>query len=451
MKKEKLMKIQERLVFLLIFLFLLPIGVIAQQKMITGQVVDEQGEAVIGASVMVKGAKTGTITDLDGNFSVQGKAGQTLSISYVGYTPLDVKITKLQNNRFVLKENTEVLDEVVVVGMDTQKRNTITAAVSVVKGDDIVNRPITDLTSALQGNVAGLNFASDAMGGAKGGELGTDIKFNIRGVGSINGGEPYVLVDGIERDLDLVDVEDIASFSILKDASASAVYGVRGANGVILITTKKGAEGKPVINARVEAGFTQPTKMPEFVNSAQWAELYNEMKGYEYYTPEQIGYFQNGTDPDLYPDVDWMHELYKNMASNQRVNLNVSGGGDICKYFVSGSLYNEGSIFRNAGQRYDYDTSLRYNKYSFRANMDFNVTKSTVLNVNLANIYEKFYGPGVEKDKIWSRAFEASPGVYPKEYSDGTLSYPSMQGGEIPDIANNFGIPHSHLSESIRI
>ena len=294
MKKEKLMKIQERLVFLLIFLFLLPIGVIAQQKMITGQVVDEQGEAVIGASVMVKGAKTGTITDLDGNFSVQGKAGQTLSISYVGYTPLDVKITKLQNNRFVLKENTEVLDEVVVVGMDTQKRNTITAAVSVVKGDDIVNRPITDLTSALQGNVAGLNFASDAMGGAKGGELGTDIKFNIRGVGSINGGEPYVLVDGIERDLDLVDVEDIASFSILKDASASAVYGVRGANGVILITTKKGAEGKPVINARVEAGFTQPTKMPEFVNSAQWAELYNEMKGYEYYTPEQIGYFQNG-------------------------------------------------------------------------------------------------------------------------------------------------------------
>ena len=134
------------------------------KRNISGRVVDEKGEPIIGASVMVKGAKTGTITDLDGNFSVQGKAGQTLSISYVGYTPLDVKITKLQNNRFVLKENTEVLDEVVVVGMDTQKRNTITAAVSVVKGDDIVNRPITDLTSALQGNVAGLNFASDAMG-----------------------------------------------------------------------------------------------------------------------------------------------------------------------------------------------------------------------------------------------------------------------------------------------
>lgn len=188
--------------------------------------------------------KTGTITDLDGNFSVQGKAGQTLSISYVGYTPLDVKITKLQNNRFVLKENTEVLDEVVVVGMDTQKRNTITAAVSVVKGDDIVNRPITDLTSALQGNVAGLNFASDAMGGAKGGELGTDIKFNIRGVGSINGGEPYVLVDGIEQSMQNVNPADVASISVLKDASAAAIYGARAAYGVVLVTTKSGNSEK---------------------------------------------------------------------------------------------------------------------------------------------------------------------------------------------------------------
>ena len=210
----------------------------ANKRNISGRVVDEKGEPIIGASVMVKGAKTGTITDLDGNFSVQGKAGQTLSISYVGYTPLDVKITKLQNNRFVLKENTEVLDEVVVVGMDTQKRNTITAAVSVVKGDDIVNRPITDLTSALQGNVAGLNFASDAMGGAKGGELGTDIKFNIRGVGSINGGEPYVLVDGIEQSMQNVNPADVASISVLKDASAAAIYGARAAYGVVLVTTK---------------------------------------------------------------------------------------------------------------------------------------------------------------------------------------------------------------------
>ncbi len=295
-----------------------------------------------------------------------------------------------------LKFDTEKIDEVVVVGYGHQKKASVIGSISTIDMAG-VKVPGSSISSVLAGQLAGVVAMNRT--GEPGKASAAD--FYIRGVSSFTGGNtPLVLVDGIERDLDLVDVEDIASFSILKDASASAVYGVRGANGVILITTKKGAEGKPVINARVEAGFTQPTKMPEFVNSAQWAELYNEMKGYEYYTPEQIGYFQNGTDPDLYPDVDWMHELYKNMASNQRVNLNVSGGGDICKYFVSGSLYNEGSIFRNAGQRYDYDTSLRYNKYSFRANMDFNVTKSTVLNVNLANIYEKFYGPGVEKDKI---------------------------------------------------
>ena len=211
------------------------------------------------------------------NFSVQGKAGQTLSISYVGYTPLDVKITKLQNNRFVLKENTEVLDEVVVVGMDTQKRNTITAAVSVVKGDDIVNRPITDLTSALQGNVAGLNFASDAMGGAKGGELGTDIKFNIRGVGSINGGEPYVLVDGIEQSMQNVNPADVASISVLKDVSAAAIYGARAAYGVVLVTTKSGNSEKAKVSYSGTVGFSSPIRTPQMMNSLEFAYYNNAL------------------------------------------------------------------------------------------------------------------------------------------------------------------------------
>lgn len=403
-----------------------------KKRTITGTVISEgDNMPIIGANVWLKNSSTGAITDLDGKYSItidNSVVGGVLVFSYIGMSTQEVAIGNQNVINVTLKFDTEKIDEVVVVGYGHQKKASVIGSISTIDMAG-VKVPGSSISSVLAGQLAGVVAMNRT--GEPGKASAAD--FYIRGVSSFTGGNtPLVLVDGIERDLDLVDVEDIASFSILKDASASAVYGVRGANGVILITTKKGAEGKPVINARVEAGFTQPTKMPEFVNSAQWAELYNEMKGYEYYTPEQIGYFQNGTDPDLYPDVDWMHELYKNMASNQRVNLNVSGGGDICKYFVSGSLYNEGSIFRNAGQRYDYDTSLRYNKYSFRANMDFNVTKSTVLNVNLANIYEKFYGPGVEKDKIWSRAFEASPGVYPKEYSDGTLSYPSMQGGENP-------------------
>lgn len=408
MKKEKLMKIQERLVFLLIFLFLLPIGVIAQQKMITGQVVDEQGEAVIGASVMVKGAKTGTITDLDGNFSVQGKAGQTLSISYVGYTPLDVKITKLQNNRFVLKENTEVLDEVVVVGMDTQKRNTITAAVSVVKGDDIVNRPITDLTSALQGNVAGLNFASDAMGGAKGGELGTDIKFNIRGVGSINGGEPYVLVDGIEQSMQNVNPADVASISVLKDASAAAIYGARAAYGVVLVTTKSGNSEKAKVSYSGTVGFSSPIRTPQMMNSLEFAYYNNalydagasasginrisdsvieKIKGFMQnpYSEEFPGIDVSSNGEDWasayyaqYGNTDWFKYYYKDKSIRHSHNLSVQGGSQKINYYIGmGYVYQEGFLdhVKDDLSKYNLNTKIQAKPTDWlRFNLNNNIT-----------------------------------------------------------------------------
>ena len=175
MEKKKFVRKQERFVLFLMLLLLFPLGALAQQKLIKGQVVDEMGEPIIGATVMVKGVTGGTITDIDGNFSIQGKVGSTLSVTYVGYAPLQVKVTKQEGNRLVMKEDAKVLDEVVVVGMDTQKRNTITAAVATLKDDAIVNRPVTDVTSALQGNIAGLNFASDAVGGGVGGEIGADI------------------------------------------------------------------------------------------------------------------------------------------------------------------------------------------------------------------------------------------------------------------------------------
>ena len=186
MEKKKFMRVQKFLILFLILLLSFPLSALAQQQMIKGQVVYDKGETIIGATVMVKGSKDGTLTDIDGNFSVKGKVGNTLVISYVGFTPLEIKVTKAEGNRFTLKEDTKVLDEVVVVGMDKQKRSTITAAVATVGSDAIVNRPVTDLTSALQGNVAGLNFSSDAVANGVGGETGAEIKFNIRGIGSIN-------------------------------------------------------------------------------------------------------------------------------------------------------------------------------------------------------------------------------------------------------------------------
>ena len=188
---------------------------------------------------------------------------------------MEVKITKLTGNVYTLKEDSELLEEVVVVGMDKQKRNTITAAVATVKSEAITSRPVTDLTSALQGNVAGLNFASDAAADGVGGETGAEIKFNIRGVGSINGGEPYVLVDGIEQSMQNVNPADIESISVLKDASAAAVYGARAAYGVVLVTTKSGKQEKARVTYRGSVGFSSPINMPQMMSSLEWARYSN--------------------------------------------------------------------------------------------------------------------------------------------------------------------------------
>ena len=272
----KKMQIRMQLVCLFSMLLLFfPVELFAQQGTITGKVVDERGESVIGATVMVKGSTDGTITDLDGNFKINGKVGTTITVSYVGYAPLEVKITKLTGNRFVMKEDSKTLDEVVVVGMGTQKRNTITAAVATVNADAIATRPVTDVTSALQGNVAGLNFASDASESGTGGEVGGEIKFNIRGIGSINGGEPYVLVDGVEQSLQNVNPADIESISVLKDASAAAVYGARAAYGVVLVTTKSGKQDKARVTYRGSVGMSAPINMPEMMNSVEFANYKN--------------------------------------------------------------------------------------------------------------------------------------------------------------------------------
>ena len=291
--------------------------------------------------------------------------------------------------------------------------------------------PGSSISNVLAGQLSGV--VAVTRSGEPGKNSAAD--FYIRGVSSFKGtSTPLVLVDGIERDLDLVDTDDIASFSILKDASASAVYGVRGANGVILITTKKGKEGKPSINVRTEFGFTSPTKRPEMVNSAEWAELYNEAFQTQYYSPEDIRRYRENSDPDLFPNVNWFDTLFDDMAESERVNLNISGGGDIVRYYVAGSFYNENSIYKNAGNIYGYNSSLRYNKFNFRANIDLNVTPSTVLNLNLANIYEKSFGPGYGDDdkSIWSYTFMTSPNAFPSEYSDGVISGPSTDSGANP-------------------
>lgn len=424
MERKKFMRTQKRIVLLLMLLLSFPLGALAQQKMIKGQVVDDRGEPAIGATVMVKGTSAGTITDIDGNFSIEGKVGSTLSISYVGFATLEVKITKLEGNKFMIKEDSKALDEVVVVGMDTQKRNTITAAVATIKEDVIVNRPVTDLTSALQGNIAGLNFASDAGTGV-GGELGADIKFSIRGVGSINGGEPYVLVDGVEQSMQNVNPADIASVSVLKDASASAVYGARAAYGVVLVTTKSGKKEKASVTYRGTVGFSTPINMPQTMNGLDFAYYNNalfdngaaasgvsrisdatieKIKGFMQnpYSAEFPGIDMNTTGDDWaasyynqYANTDWFAYYFKDQSIRHSHNLSVQGGSDKVNYYIGmGYTYQEG--FMNKVQ----DDLSKYNlntKLQFKANdwLKFNLNNNITLQMikrplpNQAIVYNK--------------------------------------------------------------
>lgn len=396
---------------------------------IKGSVLDENNQPVIGASVYLRNSTTGVITDADGKYSITvDEIGGVLEFSYIGYKKQVVALTGQKQIDIVLQPDTEVLDEVVVVGYGSQKKESVVGAISTLDVNKLTI-PNSTISSALAGQLSGIVAMNRS--GEPGKSSAAD--FYIRGVTSFKGtSNPLVLVDGVERELDLVDPEDIASFSILKDASASAVYGVRGANGVILITTKKGSIGKPQVNVRTEFGFTQPTKRPSMLGSAEWAELYNEAYGQEFYSPEDIEKYRTHADLDLYPDVDWFDTLFDDMATNQRVNLNISGGSDIVKYYVAGSFYNEGSIYKNAGNIYGYNSSIRYNKFNFRANVDLNLTKSTVVSLNMANIYEKMFAPGASSGNIWSYAFMTSPNAFPAQYSDGTLSGPSSDSGNNP-------------------
>lgn len=406
-----------------------------QQKkvsVVTGTVVDVTGEPLIGVNIWLKNSSVGAVTDIDGKYSIKiDGVGGVLTFSYMGMKSVDVAISNQSTINVTMTTDDEVLDEVVVVGYGRQKKESVVGAISTV---DVSNLkvPGSSISNVLAGQLAGV--VAMTRSGEPGKNSAAD--FYIRGVSSFKGtSTPLVLVDGIERDLDLVDTDDISSFSILKDASASAVYGVRGANGVILITTKKGNVGKPSINVRAEAGITSPTKMPKMINSAQWADLYNDIQP-GYYTEDVINKYRTGEDPDLYPNVNWIDEMYNDLASNQRVNLSITGGTDIVKYYISGSFYNESSIFKSADNLYDYNSSVHYDKFNFRANVDLAVTKSTTLNLNLANIYEKRFAPGDGDDnnnnRIWGYTFETSPNAFPIEYSDGTIAAPSTDSGYNP-------------------
>lgn len=387
---------------------------------VTGKITDETHEGVPGALVKVKNGAKGVMTDVDGTYSIEVPYDSELEVSFIGMTPKTFRAN--QNVVDVeLRPQSEELGEVTVVAYGKQKKESIVGAISTIDAATL-RIPVANLSSAIAGKIAGAVVMQRTA------EPGAGADFWIRGISSFGANNrPLVLVDGVERSMDLVDPEDIQSFSILKDATATALYGVRGANGIVLITTKRGTESKPKVSAKVEYGFTNPVKLPKLANAEQWLKFYNDItldaSGSLAVQPTEMAKYINNVDPDLYPNVDWMKTIFKDRASTTRVNLNVTGGTQNVRYYVGGSFYTESSIF-NIADNDRYDAQMRYTKFNFRANVDINVTRTTELGISLANLYATKNRPGYPLADIYTWTILTTPVSTPTIYSDGTPAFP---------------------------
>ncbi|MBR2103235.1 MAG: TonB-dependent receptor [Prevotella sp.] len=355
---------------------------VLQSDVISGTVVDETGETVIGATVIVVGgnASQGTVTDFDGNFQIKCKAGQKLQISYVGYQT-EVVVAK-NGMRVVLKSDAVSLQGVEVVAYGVQKKVTVTGALSSVKSEDLVRTPVSSVNNVLAGQLSGVTTVQYS------GEPGSDAaSIFVRGQATWVDSSPLIQVDGVEREMWDIDPNEIESITVLKDASATAVFGVRGANGVVLITTKRGAEGKAKISVNTSFSALTPTKMVEQVTSSEYARFYNQMLANDgreaAFTDAVISMFDNGTDPIRFPSMKWDEYIMKDVTLQTQHNVNISGGNNRVKYFISAGMFTQDGIFKEFGDR-DFHYDYRYQRFNYRSNLDINVTKNTLLSFNIA-------------------------------------------------------------------
>ena len=397
-----------------------------KKRTVTGTVVDaENGDPVIGATVVVKGQKDGVITDLDGNFTIaiSGSKAQ-LEFSYIGYRKKTVDVGDLGVINVKMESDNQLLSEVVVVGAGTQKKVSVTGSITSVKGLEL-KAPSSSLTTSFAGKLAGVISMTST------GEPGAASEFYIRGVSTFGGrATPLILLDDVEistADLNNIPAETIESFSILKDASATAIYGARGANGVMLITTKTGKENeKTRINVTVENSFNKPMNFPDFVNGATWMEMYNEAQltrnpgATPKYSQLDIDNTRNQVNPYIYPDVQWKDVIFKNMNMNQRANVNISGGGSKASYYMSLQANHDTGLL-DTKKVYWYNNNINNWGYNFQNNISYKITSTTKIDLHMNAQIRNKKGPNYSTSDLFAQMLYCNPINFP-------VTFPAQPG-----------------------
>uniref|UniRef100_UPI00359F9620 SusC/RagA family TonB-linked outer membrane protein n=1 Tax=Prevotella heparinolytica TaxID=28113 RepID=UPI00359F9620 len=443
---------------------------VSAQKGVTvkGVVVDGNGETIIGASVVLKSnSSVGTISDIDGNFVLNvPNENATLVVSFVGMKPKEVRATSKAIMRVMLEDDSQQLEEVVVVGYGQQKKASVVGAITQTTGKVLERAAgVSNIGGALTGNLPGvITTQGTGMPGEE------DPKIVIRGASSWNNSEPLVLVDGIERPMNSVDISSVQSLSVLKDASATAVYGVKGANGVILITTKRGTEGSAKIDVGFNATLKAPSKLPNKLdaydalmarNVAIEHELGLTPDSWAYIRPQSfINNYRNQTSVEQmerYPNVDWQKALFKETAVSYNANVNVSGGTKFVKYFASADYVHEGDLFRVYDNNRNYNSGYGYDRLNVRSNLDFSITKTTLLKINLAGSngvrkspWNNVSGDEWQIGQQWAGAYNIAPDVFLPQYSDGSWGY-YPQISNVSNSASNMALGGYMQTTSTRI
>lgn len=435
------MKIHLRELVLTALTLLLVGGTAAAQQKISGTVRDADGQAVIGAGVFLKDSTTGTVTDVDGKFTLTLPSGSVVTVSCIGYKDATFRVGLRSVYDVILEEDSTSLEGVEIVAYGTQKKVSVTGALSSVKSDDLLRTPVSNVNNVLAGQLSGVTTIQYS------GEPGSDAAtVFVRGKGTWTDSSPLIQVDGVERSMSDINPEDIENITVLKDASATAVFGVRGANGVILVTTKRGSEGKAKITVNTSFSLLTPTELVRQAGSYDYAVFYNKMRVNddkpEMFSPAVVQKFLDQSDPIRFPSVQWTDYMMKKVTTQSNHSINISGGTKRVKYFVSAGFMNQGGLFKEFDA--PHHLGYQYNRFNYRANLDLNVTSTTKIsfdvsgNVNNADKPRTGQGStGMIRNIYFSTPF-SSPGlvdgkyvVTTTDYSDGlTLPFTGVNGLE---------------------